>query len=67
MRKFKNKKTGAIYTVTTQSVVDAFLKNPEFTEIKEKETKAKKGADEETATAPEAPDADNESDKNENE
>lgn len=67
MRKFKNKKTGAIYVVTTQSVVDAFLKNSEFTEIKEKETKAKKGAEEETPTAPEAPEADNESDKNENE
>ena len=53
--------------VTTQSVVDAFLKNSEFTEIKEKETKAKKGAEEEAPTAPEAPEADNESDKNENE
>ncbi len=34
MRKFKHKKTGAIYNVSTQSVVDSFLKKPEFIEIK---------------------------------
>lgn len=33
MQKFKNKKTGEIYIVKTQSVVESFKKNPLYTEV----------------------------------
>ncbi len=36
MRKFKDKKTKIIYNVSTDSIVESFLKDKNFVEIKEK-------------------------------
>lgn len=48
MRKFKNKETGVVYNVATDSVADVFAKDKAYVEIKEKNGKKK----DETAGAP---------------
>ena len=42
MKKFKNVKTGAIYTVVTPSLIEVFGKDSAFVEVKETKAKADK-------------------------
>lgn len=39
MKQFKHKKTGVIYTVQTQSIIDVFLKDANYEEINTKKAK----------------------------